>query len=51
MLRALRDDDRGQGLAEYGVILGFVAVLCVVAVIFTGSQLLAHYQSIAANYP
>ena len=50
MLRALRDD-RGQGLAEYGVILGFVAVLCVGAVVFLGSQLSAHYQSISAAYP
>ncbi len=50
MLSTLRDD-RGQGLAEYGVILGFVAVLCVAAVIFLGSQLSAHYQNVSANYP
>jgi Flp pilus assembly pilin Flp len=51
VLRTLRDDDRGQGLAEYGLILGFVAVLCVAAVAFFGSQLGAAYQHISANYP
>ena len=50
MLRTLRDD-RGQGLAEYGLILGFVAVLCVAAVAFVGSQLSAHYQNISTSYP
>jgi Flp pilus assembly pilin Flp len=51
MSRTLRDDDRGQGLAEYGLILGFIAVLCVAAVVFFGSQLIATYQNISSNYP
>jgi Flp pilus assembly pilin Flp len=50
MIRTLRDD-RGQGLGEYGLILGFVAVLCVAAVVFLGSQLSASYQNISAVYP
>jgi Flp pilus assembly pilin Flp len=44
-------DDRGQGLAEYAVILGFVAVLCIGAVVFFGQQLLAHYQNVSTSYP
>lgn len=32
-------DEHGQGLAEYGLILAFVAVLCVAAVSFLGSNL------------
>jgi Flp pilus assembly pilin Flp len=51
MLRTLRDDDRGQGLAEYGLILGFVAVLCVGAVVLFGSQLRGFYQNISTTYP
>jgi Flp pilus assembly pilin Flp len=51
MLRTLRDDDRGQGLAEYGLLLGFVAVLCIAAVVFFGSQLLALYQNVSTTYP
>lgn len=38
MMRIIRDD-RGQGLAEYGLILGLVAVLCVAAVVFFGGQI------------
>lgn len=37
-MRIIRDD-RGQGLAEYGLILGLVAVLCVAAVVFFGGQI------------
>ncbi len=50
MLSTLRDD-RGQGLAEYAMILGFVAVLCVGAVVFIGNQLLAQYQNVSTTYP
>lgn len=50
MLRTLRDD-RGQGLGEYGLILGFVAVLCIGAVAFVGQQILSHYQTISTTYP
>jgi Flp pilus assembly pilin Flp len=50
MLSTLRDD-RGQGLGEYALILGFVAVLCVGAVVFFGGQLIAQYQNVSTNYP
>jgi pilus assembly protein Flp/PilA len=50
MLRALRDD-RGQGLGEYGLILGLVAVLCIGAIAFVGSQIFAQYQNVSTNYP
>ena len=50
MLCALRDD-RGQGLAEYGLILGFVAVLCIAAVVWVGSQLSGQFQEISERYP
>jgi Flp pilus assembly pilin Flp len=51
MLRTLRDDDRGQGLAEYGLILGFVAVLCIGALVFFGSSMLGQYQNVSTQYP
>ena len=35
---ALGDDD-GQGLAEYGLILGLIAILCIVAVLFLSGNL------------
>jgi pilus assembly protein Flp/PilA len=35
---SVRDDDRGQGLAEYGLILGLIAILCIAAVLFLGGN-------------
>jgi pilus assembly protein Flp/PilA len=32
-------DESGQGLAEYGLILGLIAVICVVAVTFLSGQI------------
>lgn len=37
--RSLLLDDRGQGLAEYGLILGLVAVLCIAAVTFLSTNI------------
>jgi Flp pilus assembly pilin Flp len=50
MLRTIRDD-RGQGLGEYALILGFIAVLCIAAVAFLGAQILGNYQDISSKYP
>jgi pilus assembly protein Flp/PilA len=32
-------DESGQGLAEYGLILGLIAVVCIVAVTFLSGQI------------
>jgi pilus assembly protein Flp/PilA len=34
-----RDDERGQGLAEYALILALIAVLAIAAVTFLGGQI------------
>ena len=44
-------DDGGQGLGEYAVLLGFIAVLCIAAVAFIGTQLMSRYQDISTSYP
>ncbi|HEY0381967.1 MAG TPA: hypothetical protein VGC72_07185 [Candidatus Elarobacter sp.] len=36
---SLRGDERGQGLAEYGLILGLIAVLCIAAVLYFSGNL------------
>ena len=35
----LRGDERGQGLAEYALILALIAVIAIVSLIFLGSQI------------
>ncbi|MFN2459234.1 MAG: Flp family type IVb pilin [Candidatus Velthaea sp.] len=44
-------DDRGQGLGEYALILGFIAVLCVAAAAFVGTSILTQYQNVSSAYP
>ena len=40
VLRVIRgDDDRGQGLAEYALILALIAVVAIIALIFIGNQI------------
>ena len=34
----MSDDDEGQGLAEYALILALIAIIAIVALIFLGSQ-------------
>ena len=34
-----RDDEDGQGLAEYALILALIAIVSIVALIFLGSQI------------
>ncbi len=34
----IHSDDEGQGLVEYGLILTLIAIVCVVALIFMGTQ-------------
>ena len=36
---SLRDDERGQGLAEYGLILGLIAIACIAAVMYFSGNL------------
>jgi len=41
LIHLLRDapDDRGQGLAEYALILALIAIVSIVALIFLGGQI------------
>lgn len=38
LIRLFRHDDRGQGLAEYALILALIAIVAIVSLIFMGSQ-------------
>jgi pilus assembly protein Flp/PilA len=37
--RSILADEQGQGLAEYGLILGLIAVLCIAAVLFLSGNI------------
>lgn len=48
-LRTILSDESGQGLAEYGLILGLIAVVCVVAVIALQVQISAILTKISTS--
>lgn len=41
--------EEGQDLAEYGLLLGLIAVIVMIAVAALGDSLLAYFTSIAAS--
>ena len=38
LISSFRNDDEGQGLAEYALILALIAIVAIVALIFLGGQ-------------
>jgi pilus assembly protein Flp/PilA len=49
ILRTILADEQGQGLAEYGLILGLIAVVCVVAVVALQVQITAILNKVASS--
>ena len=47
--RALIADDQGQGLAEYGMILGLIAVICYAAVALLGTNISTALHAVATD--
>jgi pilus assembly protein Flp/PilA len=50
-IRSLFSDDQGQGLAEYGLILGLVAVVCVAATQTLGTKVKGTLTSAGTALP
>ena len=44
-----RNEERGQGLAEYALILALIAIIAILALIFLGSQISAILSTIGAQ--
>jgi pilus assembly protein Flp/PilA len=44
--RALIRDDDGAALAEYAILVAFIAIVCIVAVTFFGSKISAKFSSL-----
>ena len=38
LIASFRNDEEGQGLAEYALILALIAIVAIIALIFLGSQ-------------
>lgn len=47
--RSILCDDQGQGLAEYGLILGLIAVLSIAAVLFLGGKIQALLSTVGSS--
>jgi pilus assembly protein Flp/PilA len=39
LISSFRNDDEGQGLAEYALILALIAIVAIVALIFLGGEI------------
>jgi Flp pilus assembly pilin Flp len=39
LVESLRRSERGQGLAEYALILGLIAIVAIISMIYLGSQI------------
>jgi pilus assembly protein Flp/PilA len=50
MKRFLRGEE-GAALVEYGLLLGLIAVICIVAITLLGNQVSNAFSSIAAALP
>jgi pilus assembly protein Flp/PilA len=48
-LASLHNDERGQGLAEYALILALIAVIAIAALVFLGTRISEILSSIGAN--
>lgn len=44
-------DEAGQGLAEYALILAFIALVAIVALVFLGPQISNFFSSVGNDLP
>ena len=49
MLVKIRDDEKGQGLAEYALILALIAIVAIAALVFLGGQISAILSQVGAQ--
>ena len=44
-----RNDDEGQGLAEYALILALIAIVAIIALLFLGSQVSTQLSTVGTS--
>jgi len=45
----IRSDERGQGLAEYALILALIAIVAIIALLFLGGQVSTILSTVGAS--
>ena len=48
LINRFRRDDEGAALVEYGILVGLIAVICVVAVTALGTEISTAFSTIAS---
>lgn len=51
LINRFRQDEEGAALVEYGLLVGLIAVICIVAVTLVGNKVSNAFSSIAAALP
>src|SRR4051794_39973049 len=49
LIASFRNDEEGQGLAEYALILALIAIVAIIALIFLGSQVSTILSKVGAS--
>ena len=50
MVQKFGRDEDGAALAEYGILIAFIAIVAIVAVTFFGSKISAKFSSMATSF-
>ena len=50
LVAKLSSDERGASMVEYGLLLAFIAVICVIAVKALGENVSARFSSTSASF-
>ena len=49
LIPSIRDDNEGQGLAEYALILALIAIVAIVALIFLGGAISSILRNVGTS--
>ncbi|MBC2723291.1 Flp family type IVb pilin [Desulfosporosinus sp.] len=50
-IMGLLKDEEGQGMVEYGLIIGLISVIAILAVTGVGTKVLAYFTNAEASMP
>ena len=50
VVRSFLAEDEGAALAEYAILIAFIAIVCIVAVTFLGSKISAKFAGLGNSF-